>query len=488
MLEILGSAGLNLYDADGKLRTDPRTGEPFKTLQKKYSEDARDLLEGLLRSQFGGNTWVVKMERRAEAAGEEGWHFLRADSVGKRLIVFMDQLLHHMETLQMEPNRKPGDWRVRLLDSHKVFIRSRLEELTEFIPPEERRYPTQEVRYTHFDAFVTKYRNQLPANITPAYLKMFVMTEVDESLPLEVWAENTIKCKIMLDKAAGRDGSKLPPGWAHPTPLQLANIVRMYKNCHPLRRQDRPLKFAISATNQFCQHYGLSAASIDKILDGKESPGYRIYLPKYREILAEYEADPNGFYLTYAMVQQMGNIQLCILFDNQRRKPTLSSMRPTLFEIGQFVPEQYARYFGFNTLAAAQLDVDDKMTASRRVVEGNFENSMGENSWFARQMRNRQGDRTRAKGRQLRPHVTLDHLLEMLEFQKNSCHYSGETIFLARGGKRSPHAGTAELVGDSRAVKLAANWLAWGFNFAPLVVRKLFLEYWGFKGTGTLTT
>lgn len=60
-------------------------------------------------------------------------------------------------------------------------------------------------------------------------------------------------------------------------------------------------------------------------------------------------------------------------------------------------------------LTAGQLDVNDKMAVSRKVVlEGSFENGMGGNSWFARQMENRQGDRTQAKGRELRPHVALD--------------------------------------------------------------------------------
>lgn len=153
------------------------------------------------------------------------------------------------------------------------------------------------------------------------------------------------------------------------------------------------------------------------------------------------------------------------------------------FQVGQFVPELYARYFEFPNLEAAQEDVDERMAASRKAVEGNADDSMGDNSWFARQMKDRKGDRVRAKGRQLRDHVTLEHVKQIHAFQRHSCHYSGETVFLARGGKYSPHAGCVELVSaTSRAAKIAGSWLARGFNRAPLEARFAFLEYWGMDG------
>ncbi|GAQ79641.1 hypothetical protein KFL_000340430 [Klebsormidium nitens] len=401
MIEILGDGGLNLFGRDGKLLTETKTGQHYKTLQTMFGKDGRDLIETLLRSDFSRNQWVVKLEARAG----RGEHFLRADSVARQLIRFMDKLLYHMEARDAQPSLEAGDWRVQLSDVHKRFIQSRLGELIEEVAPEDRKYPSEEIRYTHFDAFVREHRQALPVNITAAYLRTYVLTLVDQELPLEVWAEQTMRCKIALDKASERNGRHLSRSWAHPTPEQLANIVRMFKRGHPLRREDRRLRFALAAANEFSDHFGLSVASIDKIVDGKGSAGYRIYLPKYREFLAQYEADPDGFYLTFEMVQLMGNIQLSILFDNlAKAEADFRLYAAYIVEVGQFVPERYAKYFNFPTLEAAEADVEKYMAASRKVVEGNVDDCMGENSWFARQMKHRQGDKTKTKGRQLRAH------------------------------------------------------------------------------------
>lgn len=106
---------------------------------------------------------------------------------------------------------------------------------------------------------------------------------------------------------------------------------------------DVRLRFAMSASNRFSEHYGLSVASIDKIEDGSTSCGYRIYLPKYREFLARFEADPGGFYLTFNMAQQMGNIQLSILFDNVSLASTpenLEEIQKTAFAL-PYSPEKH---------------------------------------------------------------------------------------------------------------------------------------------------
>jgi hypothetical protein len=82
---------------------------------------------------------------------------------------------------------------------------------------------------------------------------------------------------------------------------------------------DRPRRFAMAAANELSEHYGLSVAFFDKIRDGKDSPGYRLFLPKFLQHVARFEADPKTFYLTNKMVEEMGNIQLVILFDNVSR-------------------------------------------------------------------------------------------------------------------------------------------------------------------------
>ncbi|GAQ90218.1 hypothetical protein KFL_006140080 [Klebsormidium nitens] len=386
-----------------------------------------------------------------------------------------------------EGNRPRGAgqaaWRLETAHGkcHQNFIRSHLSELTEFVPPEERRWPSQEIRFTHFDVFIKKHSKHLPLGITSAFLRMYVHTLADQDLPLEVWAKHTNDCKRQIDERAGRDILSCPPGWERPTAEQLAIIVRMFKCAHPLRKDVR-LRFAMSASNQFSEHHGLSVASIDKIEDGSTSYGYRIYLPKYRELLARFEADPENFYLTFRMVQEMGNIQLSILFDNlAKAEGDFRLYSAFMVEIGQFDLSRYAKYFEL-TLEKAQQNVDELIAKSRAFIAGNVEKRRGTGSWQAQQFRRTKGSQTFAKGRQLGEHVTTEHLLEMLDFQNQSCHYTGITIYPARGGKWSPHAACVELVGERGAFKLASMWLARGVGGVPLAVREAFFAYWDLQG------
>lgn len=96
MVEILGVAGLNLFDEEGQLMKERKHGQTYKTLQNMLGKDGRDLIETLLRLSHADNKWVVKLEEKAG----EGEHFLRADSVARQLVRFMDRLLDHMEVLR----------------------------------------------------------------------------------------------------------------------------------------------------------------------------------------------------------------------------------------------------------------------------------------------------------------------------------------------------------------------------------------------------
>lgn len=96
-LEILGVAGLNLFDEHGELKVDPKTREPYKKLQGRYAEDARDLLESLLRANHADNFYVQRLEQ--EAGHQE--HILKSEGVRRQLIRLMDRLLRHMEALDI---------------------------------------------------------------------------------------------------------------------------------------------------------------------------------------------------------------------------------------------------------------------------------------------------------------------------------------------------------------------------------------------------
>jgi hypothetical protein len=58
-LELLGKAALNLFDDNGNVRLNPETRKPYKTLQNKFAEDARDLLERNLLSNHSRHVAVV---------------------------------------------------------------------------------------------------------------------------------------------------------------------------------------------------------------------------------------------------------------------------------------------------------------------------------------------------------------------------------------------------------------------------------------------
>jgi hypothetical protein len=123
------------------------------------------------------------------------------------------------------------------------------------------------------------------------------------------------------------------------------------------------------------------------------------------------------------------------------------------------------------------------MRDSRDKVLKGVDGATGYDSWFGRQMRRAQGVRNRAKGRKLRDHVTLEQIEEIYEdVQKKSCWVSGQTIYLARGGKFSPHAATVELAGPSRICHLSGCWMARGRGPCPVHVYKDFLECWGVAG------
>lgn len=96
-LEILGVAGLNLFDEHGDLKVDPRTHEPHKKLQGRYAEDARDLIEALLRANHADNPFVQRLEKEAGSQV----HILNSETVRRQLIRLMDRLLQHMEALKM---------------------------------------------------------------------------------------------------------------------------------------------------------------------------------------------------------------------------------------------------------------------------------------------------------------------------------------------------------------------------------------------------
>lgn len=63
--------------------------------------------------------------------------------------------------------------------------------------------------------------------------KMFL---IHLSAFLVTLCQHTNDCKRRIDEKAGRDVLLLPPGWERPTAQQLANIVRMFKCAHPLRK------------------------------------------------------------------------------------------------------------------------------------------------------------------------------------------------------------------------------------------------------------
>lgn len=81
---------------------------------------------------------------------------------------------------------------------------------------------------------------------------------------------------------------------------------------------DRLLRLTTATTNPHALHHGLSSASLDKIVDGggEEFPGYRIKDSGFKEVYAEFLADPENFVMTYSKVRQIGNVQLTLLFDN----------------------------------------------------------------------------------------------------------------------------------------------------------------------------
>jgi hypothetical protein len=163
------------------------------------------------------------------------------------------------------------------------------------------------------------------------------------------------------------------------------------------------------------------------------------------------------------------------------RTSIFSSCHSSLSQIGQFVPELYSRYFDL-TPEKAEQDVENRVAASKSIVAGRANTRTGKGSWFHHQMQRVKGNLTRAKGHQLAAHVTLDHLRKMHAFQKHSDHYSGATIYLSKGGVKSPYAACVELADDRGAFKLEGMWLARAFTQAPLAVRRDFLTYWGVQG------
>jgi hypothetical protein len=84
---------------------------------------------------------------------------------------------------------------------------------------------------------------------------------------------------------------------------------------------DRPLLFTLAAVNPLTLHYGLSAASLDKIRDGTgpASPGYRVWFPGYERVLRKFHEDPDAFEMTYELAKEVGNVQLVLLWDNVSR-------------------------------------------------------------------------------------------------------------------------------------------------------------------------
>lgn len=53
-----------------------------------------------------------------------------------------------------------------------------------------------QIRFTHFDSFIKAHSEHLPLGITSAFLRMYVHTEADQELPLEVWSKVSVQFQV----------------------------------------------------------------------------------------------------------------------------------------------------------------------------------------------------------------------------------------------------------------------------------------------------
>lgn len=99
-LEVIGKAGLGLYNGDGSLKINPSTGQPYKNLQPKYAAEARDTLETLLLSFHSGRAPVETAIREATEDLRREGHFLSVEVVRQHCVKLMDRLLDHLDSLE----------------------------------------------------------------------------------------------------------------------------------------------------------------------------------------------------------------------------------------------------------------------------------------------------------------------------------------------------------------------------------------------------
>lgn len=99
-LEVIGKAGLGLYNAGGTLKINPSTGKPYKNLQPKYAIEARDTIETLLLSFHSGYAPVEKAIGEASGELRKEGHFLSVEVVRQQCVRLMDRLLDHLDSLE----------------------------------------------------------------------------------------------------------------------------------------------------------------------------------------------------------------------------------------------------------------------------------------------------------------------------------------------------------------------------------------------------
>lgn len=106
--------------------------------------------------------------------------------------------------------------------------------------------------------------------------------------------------------------------YGEPPSFRQCAVAKNEKHILAFVSPDVPMRLTLATVNPLALHYGLSGASLDKISDGvgPKAPGYRLKKQGYERVLALYEADPEGFVLTYALVREMGNVQVVLLWDN----------------------------------------------------------------------------------------------------------------------------------------------------------------------------
>lgn len=150
-------------------------------------------------------------------------------------------------------------------------------------------------------------------------------------------------------------------------------------------------------------------------------------------------------------------------------------------QVGQFDLARYAEYFELSTVEEAQADVERRHKKSENKARAGVDGESHEKSWFGGQMWRAKGERTRTKGRQLREHVELEHVERVFELQQRSCWATGQSIFLGKGGRKTPWTAAVELA-PARTFHLVSSCLARGRASCPVEVFKDFLEYWGVSG------